>query len=200
MFCKNTEQLLDTLKTNIYRDSLAIISYNKDFVDSSIANLRENFYQIGFDHPALIVDGNKTSDDSASFVPTINTARSVLPKFNISLTAQANATDGSINLNIITVDSFLTADSFQTVDSIYAFIAICQDSIPGILKDFNYICRQLYYFPIALPYPDTLDTTIIFTHSFPVDKLHALSFIQALVSTSKTVYQSATVPFSIVQQ
>lgn len=180
---------------------MAIISYNTDFVDSSIANLREHFYQVGFDHPSLWADGIKApGDDSTAFVGTINTARSVPPKFNITLTAQATASDGSIELNVITVDSFMTADSFQTADSIYAFIAVCQDSVHGNQKDFNYICRRLYFFPIAVPYPDTLDTTISFTHSFPVDKLHAVSFIQTLVNTSKTVYQAATVHFSSLQQ
>lgn len=187
------------MKNNIYRDSLALISYNQDFVDSAITNLRERFYSVGFDHPSLFVDGTKTVDDSASFEPSINLARSIAPKFNLTLDAQATASDGSIHLLIVTADSFMTADSFQAADSIYAFIAVCQDSVHGILKDFNYICRRFYYFPLNLPYPDTLDTTITFTHTYPVGKLRAVAFVQTLVSTSRKVHQAAINPFISLQ-
>jgi hypothetical protein len=74
--------------------------------------------------------------------------------------------------------------------------------VHGVFKDFNYVCRRLYCFPVTLPYADSTDTTITFTHAYPIAKLRAIAFIQNLKNSSpefKKVYQSAAAPFQIRQ-
>ncbi len=78
-----------------------------------------------------------------------------------------------------------------------AFIAICQDSVRGLLKDFNYVCQELYSFPIELSYPDTLDTAITFNHTMPIDKMRAVIFVQNM--DTKEIMHSATKQFEEVQ-
>ncbi len=188
------EQLLDTVKTNVFHDSLALIAYNSTFTDSVFVNMRKKLYE-PFAEPQFVVDGSKITTDSIMSIYTnsINAARSFMPSFNITLDAQSTVTDGSVTLKIVNVDSSLA------LDSVFAFIAVCQDSVEGILKHgFNYVCRNLFYFPISVPYADSTDTTMNFTHSYPVEKLHAVAFIQNLKQSSVQylkVYQAATVQF-----
>jgi hypothetical protein len=188
------EQLLDTIKTNIYRDSLALISYNSTFTDSVFVNMRKKLYE-PFAEPQFVVDGSKITTDSimSIYTSSIDAARSYLPSFNITLDAQGSATDGSITLKIVNVDSSLA------LDSVFAVVSVCQDSVEGILKHgFNYVCRDLFSFPISVPYADSTDTTLSFTHSYPIEKLHAVAFIQNLKQSSTQylkVYQAATVQF-----
>jgi hypothetical protein len=189
--------LLDTLKTNTYHDSLALIAYNSSFTDSTIHNLRFAVYAPLVD-PQLFIDGNKISaNDSTTYKNSINAARTVTPSFNLTLDAQGTTTSGSITFKIVNVDSLLDPDS------VYAFVAVCQDSVDGILLDFNYVCRYLYYFPVSVVFPDSVDTTITFANTYPVEYLHAVAFIQNLKNSSAQhlkVYQAATVPFTSVQQ
>lgn len=80
---------------------------------------------------------------------------------------------------------------------ILAFLAICQDSVRGFLKDFNYVCEEFYSFPIVLSYPDTLDTAITFSHAMPIDKMRAVVFVQNM--GTKEILHSATKQFEEVQ-
>jgi len=188
------EQLLDTVKTNIYHDSLALIAYNSDFTDSVFENMRKKLYE-PFSEPQFIVDGTKITTDSimSIYTSSIDAARSYIPSFNLTLDAQGTATDGSVTIKILNVDSSLV------MDSIFTIIAVCQDSVEGILKHgFNYVCRSLFSFPISVPYADSTDTTLTFTHAYPLEKLHAVAFIQNLKQSSiqyLKVYQAATVQF-----
>jgi hypothetical protein len=72
-----------------------------------------------------------------------------------------------------------------------AFVAICQDSLPG---NFNYVLRQLYSFPVNLVYPDSLDTTIVFTHSIPINKMNSVLFMQDM--NTKKVLQATKTKFT----
>jgi len=188
--------LLDTIKTHSYHDTLALISYHNTFTDTTIRNLRKVLYE-PFVDPQLIVDGNKIqTNDSIAYKNSINAARTITPSLNLTLDAQGTSGNGSVTLKIVNVDSLLA------LDSVYALIAVCQDSVDGVLKDFNYVCRYLFSYPISVPYADSIDTTITFTNAFPVEKLHAVAFIQNLKSSDihfLKVYQAVTVPFSSTQ-
>jgi len=192
------EQLLDTVKTNIYHDSLALIAYNSTFTDSVFENIRKKLYE-PFPEPQFIVDGTKITTDSIMSIYTnsIDAARSFMPSFNLTLDAQGTTTDtGVITLQIVNVDSSLV------LDSVFVFIAVCQDSVVGILKNFNYVCRYIFYYPVSVPYADSTDTTITFTNSYPIEKLHAVAFIQNLKRSSVhflKVYQAVTGLFSSPQ-
>ncbi len=91
----------------------------------------------------------------------------------------------------------ITADSIPE-DLVLAFVAICQDSIPGVLiqRDFNYVCQQLENFPLDLVYPDSLDTTITFSHAIPVDHMRAVVFIQDM--DTKEILHAITKEFEEV--
>jgi hypothetical protein len=115
-------------------------------------------------------------------------AKSDTPQYNLELTAMATANAGSLQVRVITADTIPN-------DLVMGYAAICQDSIPGILlpDSFNYVCLQLYSFPIDLVYPDTLDTTIVFNHAIPVDRMWAVVFVQNM--DTKKVMQAITKQF-----
>jgi len=194
VFCKDTEQLLDTLKTYNYHDTLAIISYNSSFTDSNFINMRKTYYG-DFADPKLFLEGDEIlANDSFTYTNSINTARLVTPSLNLYLDAQATATEGTVILRIVNVDSLLE------LDSIFAFVSVCQDSVDGNLKDFNYVCRDLKYYPVTTTFADSAEDTLtfIFASPYPIAKLHAVAFIQDLNHSSTqflTVYQAVTVPF-----
>jgi hypothetical protein len=130
-------------------------------------------------------------------VNSINAARASTPSLNLTLDAQGTISQGTVKLKIVNVDSLLD------LDSVYALIAVCQDSVVGMLKNFNYVCRYIYYFPFSVSFADSIDTTITFTNAYPVEYLHAVAFIQNLKSSSAQhlkVYQAVTVPFISIQQ
>jgi hypothetical protein len=104
--------------------------------------------------------------------------------------ATATASAGDIQITIITTDTI-------PAGQMLAFAAICQDSIRGNVKDFNYVCEELYRFPIELSFPDTLDTAITFSHAIPVDKMRAVVFVQNM--DTKEIMHSATTQFEEVQ-
>jgi hypothetical protein len=198
VFCRDAEQLLDTLKTYNYHDTLAVISYNSSYTDSSFINMRKVYYG-NFADPQLFLEGDKILvNDSSTYANSINTARMVTPSLNLYLDARATASEGTVILRIVNVDSLLE------LDSVFAFVAVCQDSAHGNLKDFNYVCRDLKYYPVTAAYADSTEDTLTFTFTspYPIAKLHAVAFIQDLNHGSTqflTVYQAVTVPFISAQ-
>ena len=98
-------------------------------------------------------------------------AKADTPLYNLELTATATANTGNLQLMIVTADTIPD-------NQILAFVAISQDSMHGLIKEFNYVCLHLENFALDLVYPDTLDTTIIFNHAIPVDQMRAIVFIQ----------------------
>ncbi len=94
------------------------------------------------------------------------------PYFNLYINnATASPTTGSINLRIVTADTIPD-------DEIVAFVSILEDSLPGWYGTFYHVCRSLLQFPINLTYPDSLDTTITFSHNILVDKMNTVVFVQ----------------------
>ena len=182
------EQALDSLSKEFTDSSLALISYNSSFSPSTINTERRNFYTITSD-PAVIFDGTDSiypaGNYYATFKPFIEAAKTVTPFFNLVITAIADSSFGSVALR------FVTADTLPE-DNIVACLAICQDSIHGI-KDFNYVCYQFYSFPLVMIYPDTLDTTITFSHNLLASKLRAVAFTQDL--DTKEIMQAITTKF-----
>lgn len=129
-------------------------------------------------YPTVVFDGTdevfEPNPDAyfTTFNDHIQAAKTDTPQYNLELTATATPSAGNLGLKIVTADTIPTA-------TIIAHIAICQDSIHGlILPFFDYVCQQLHSFPIDLVYPDSLDTTIVFSHSMPVDQMRAIIFIQ----------------------
>jgi len=110
----------------------------------------------------------------------------VTPFFNLEITATADSAFGNVDLR------FVTADTLPE-NNILGCLAICQDSVDGNLKNFNYVCFQFFSFPLNLVYPDTLDTTITFSHSLLVNKLRAVAFTQN--NDTKEILQAITTKF-----
>jgi len=181
----SAEQALDSLLKK-YGDSLAIVAYHQTFSPPGIDTMRRQYYGNPAD-PTVAIDGKKFFvEDPGAYYQTydqnIRIAQGVVPYYNLSLNATASNTDGNIQLKIV------TGDTIPVGDSIVVFVSVCQDSVAGTLKKFNYVCQILYHFPINLVYPDSLDTTIVFSHSLPVDKMQAVCFIQSI--GSKEVMQA----------
>jgi N-methylhydantoinase B/oxoprolinase/acetone carboxylase alpha subunit len=185
------EQSLDSL-AQIYGDSLVIVSYNYSM--DTIGDQRRVFYQIlTQDDPTVIFDGTDPvfEPNPNAYITTytthINAAKSITPSFNLNINAVASANTGNLQISILPADTFLHP-------SCQAFVEICQDSVSGFSKDFNYVARQIYSFPVNIVYPDSLDTTIVFTHSMPIDKMNGVLFIQDI--NTKKVLQAIKTKFA----
>ncbi len=147
-------------------------------------------------YPTVVFDGTdevfEPNPDAylTTYDAHIQAAKADTPQYNLELNATASPTDGNLELKIVTADTIPTA-------TIVANIAICQDSIHGfILPFFDYVCQQIYSFPLDLVYPDSLDTNIVFSHSIPVDQMTAVIFIQNM--DTKKIMHSITKDFEEV--
>jgi hypothetical protein len=119
----------------------------------------------------------------------IQYAKGAVPICNLYVDAYIDSTDstiGNVYLRIVTTDTLPT-------DSLAACIVICQDSVDGVYKNFNYVCKQFYSFPIDLVFPDSTDTTITFTHNLLAGKLRAVAFAQDI--NTKEILQAITAKF-----
>lgn len=161
-----------------------MICYHVDKIYySSAAEERESFYDTGldvwyaiFDGTEVVREGSPSNFDSV-FTEYIEAARTVTPYFNLYInSAIASQSTGSIDLRIVTADTI-------PEDDIIAFVGIMEDSLPGVDLygvDFYHVCRSLFSFPVELTYPDSIDTTITFTHNILTDKMKTVVFIQNL--------------------
>lgn len=164
-----------------------IISYNHSFspVLPEIEE-RKQYYGVQL-YPTVVFDGsdvvfepNPNAYDT-TFNQHIQAAKSVTPIYNLHLNAFATSTTGTLEIAIVSADTLHH-------DSVFAFVTVCEDSITGLVGTFNYVIRQFYTFPINLFYPDSLDTTITFSHSMPVNKMRGVLFMQDM--HSKKVLQA----------
>jgi hypothetical protein len=190
----SAEQALDSLVEE-YGDSLAVISYNYlpafPYTPPEIHDARWDFYSMGME-PSIMVDGTDSVYAQGNYYTVfksyLEAARTVVPLFNMEITATADSGFGSVALR------FVTADTLPG-NNLIGCLAICQDSTRNIFNnfDFNYICKKFYSFPLNLVYPDTLDTTVTFTHNLLVNKLRAVAFVQDL--DTKEILQAITTKF-----
>lgn len=157
--------------------------------ESSFAKERWAFYDtvdviipsVVFDGSDVVYEEDRTKYDSV-FTAYIEVARTVTPYFNLYInSASASQTVGSIDLRIVTADTL-------PEDEIVAFVVITEDSLSGVFEPFCHVCRFGLQFPVTLTYPDTLDTTITFSHNIPPEKLKTVIFIQDM--DTKEVMQS----------
>jgi hypothetical protein len=171
------------------------VSYNYSL--DTIGEQRRVFYQIlTQDDPTVIFDGTDPvfEPNPSAYITTytahISAAKSIAPSFNLNLNAVASVNTGSLQISILPADTFLHP-------SCRAFVEICQDSVSGVSKDFNYVARQIYSFPVNIIYPDSLDTIVNFTHSMPIDKMRGVLFIQDI--NTKKVLQATKTKFTEVK-
>jgi len=186
--------MLDSL-SGLYGDSLAIISYNHTFSSQAVIGPRDSLYLSPI-YPTAIFDGTDEvfEPDPSAFFTTydahIVAAKADTPSYNLNLTATATVNAGDLQIRIVTAD---TIPSGQMI----AYVAICQDSLRGLSKNFNFVCQQMYNFPVDLAYPDSLDTVITFDHALPVDKMRAVVFVQDM--NTKKIMHSITKQFEEVE-
>lgn len=185
----------------MYGDSLAIISYNHTYSNPVVSSERSSFYD-GPVWPTAIFDGTDEvfEQNTSAFITTYNAhiyaAKADTPIYYFELTAAATELTGEVQITFATIDTMPEGQMF-------AFVAICQDSVRGNVKDFNYVCEELYSFPLDLvAVPDTVDTayfdtTITFNHMMPIDKMRAVVFVQNM--DTKKIMHSATKHFEEVQ-
>lgn len=179
--------------SRFYGDSLVIISYNHDF-DIPTNESRRQFYTVSLpDEPIVCFDGTDRvfEPNPAAYYTTFNqhiqAAKSVVPSYNLKLSGNATVSNGQLQIKI------LPADTLQR-DSVAAFVAICEDGVRGNLGgSFNYVIRQFYAFPANISYPDSIDTTVTFSHSIPINLMSGVLFVQDL--NSKKVLQATKTEF-----
>ena len=177
---------------------MAIVSYNHSFCPATIRDERSDLYGIDvINYPTTVFDGTdevfEPNLDSllSSYDQHIQAAKTDTPQYNLELAAMATQSAGNLELNIVTTGTIPEA-------TILAYVAICQDSVHGVfLPFFNYVCQQLYSFPLDLVHPDTLDTMITFSHSIPVEHMTAIVFIQNM--DTKKIMHAITSRFEEVQ-
>jgi hypothetical protein len=146
--------------------------------------------------PTAFFDGTDEvfEPDPNAFITTytahITAAKADTPRYNLELMASATTSAADVQIMIVTTDTIPEGQML-------AFVAICQDSVRGALKDFNYVCEELHSFPLELSYPDTLDTAVTFSHAMPIDKMRAVVFIQNM--DTKEIMHSVTKKFEEVK-
>lgn len=166
----------------IYGDSLAVISYNSTFTPYTIDSARGVYYAVTpADHPTVVFDGtdrvfesNQNMYDTV-FNQHIIAAKADTPLFNLTFSASSSVDSTYLQIKIVTADTIPD-------DLVSAFVVITEDSIHGMTKHFNYVCEQMQNFDVSLVYPDSLDTTIIFTPAIPSSRRHVVLFVQDMDS------------------
>ena len=156
-----------------------IISYHTNWTYQSTAAVeREEYYATGLIVPYAIFDGTivvwEPSPDAyyPRYAQADSIARAVEPLFNIDiLDATASTTTGSIEMRLVPTDTLPD-------DELAVFAAVVEDTLPGAYTSFMHVCRDLYKFPWQLSYPDSLDTTITFSHDIPVNQMKVVVFVQ----------------------
>jgi hypothetical protein len=171
---------------------LVIISYNHTFDIPENITRRQWYLGQTFSYPKLIVDGVVVPIDVPSYPPEssyyttynqhIVSAKSYVPGYNLYLDGTATSSSGNLHIKIVPADTLHR-------DSVYAFVAVCEDSVLGDLGSrFNFVCRKFYSFPINIVYPDSFTTSINFSHSIPIGKITGVLFVQNL--NTKEVLQA----------
>jgi hypothetical protein len=156
-----------------------VISYHTyETYQTPIAVEREQYYATGLITPFVVFDGTNSVFETnfqayvTRYKQAYDVARSVAPLFNLEIiSASASATAGSIELRVITADTI-------PGDDIMLFASILEDSLPGAYTTFTSVCRDLLGFTVQMAYPDTLDTTITFSHAIPVHLMTTVVFVQ----------------------
>ena len=156
-----------------------MISYHVNWTYQSTAAVeREAYYATGEIVPFVIFDGVLVVWEASPtayygrYAQADTVTRAVASLFNISiLDATASATTGSMALRIVPSDTLPD-------DELRVFTAVLEDSLPGAYTTFMHVCHEMYSFPWQRSYPDSLDTTITFAHSIPVDRMKAVVFVQ----------------------
>lgn len=145
---------------------------------SPAAEEREQYYATGEFPPFVIFDGTTVVWEASPsayygrYAQADTVARSATSLFNIYiLDATASATTGSIDLRIVPTDSLPD-------DELMVCAAVLEDTLAGAYTTFMHVCRELYAFPWQLAYPDSLDTTITFSHNIPVGRMNTVVFVQ----------------------
>ncbi|MEO0074652.1 MAG: hypothetical protein ABIK31_00885 [candidate division WOR-3 bacterium] len=176
-----------------YGDSIVIVSYNHS-VQPELPQIQErmNYYNI-LAYPTVVFDGtdvvfeNNPNAYDTVFNQHYIVAKSIVPSYNLELTGSVTVNSGQLHLKIGAADTIRH-------DSVYAFIAICEDSIRGDLGGtFNFVVRQLTTIPINVSYPDSLDTIINFNHNIAPPKMRGVVFLQD--RQSKKILQAIKTKF-----
>ena len=107
------------------------------------------------------------------FKRSIDSARTVLPKFAIMLDAHASVSQGTITINIISCTEIPYGD-------INGFLCVLEDSLDDWYGSYRRVVRDLYQFPLVITATDTFDTIITFDHGYSTNKMSAVVFIQDL--------------------
>ena len=164
---------------NARGDSLVVISYHVgQTYQTAAAEERELYYAAGVFPPYVIFDGTVVVWEASPnayygrYAQADTVARAVPSLFNIFiLDASASASTGSIELRLVPTDTLPD-------DELTVFAAVLEDTLAGAYGTFMHVCRELYAFPWQLSYPDSLDTTISFSHSIPVNRMKTVVFVQ----------------------
>jgi hypothetical protein len=164
---------------NARGDSLVVISYHTEWTYQSTAAVeREEYYATGEIIPYVIFDGTVVVWEASPsayygrYAQSDSVARTVESLFNIHiLDATASATTGSLDLRFVPSDTL-------SDDNLMVFVAVLEDTLAGAYDTFMDVCRELYAFPWHLAYPDSLDTTITFSHNIPVSRMNTVVFVQ----------------------
>ncbi|MBN2619986.1 hypothetical protein JXB22_02760 [candidate division WOR-3 bacterium] len=160
---------------------------------NQVAQQREAYYEPSvvvpfaiFDGTNVVWEGNPTAYEDV-YTEAFTIARTVTPLFNITITDPVTSvTQANFKLELVPTDTLPD-------DEVCAFIAICEDSLPGAYTTFMHLCRGLQEIPLSIAYPDTMNESVIFSHTIEAQRLSAVVFIQDV--DTKEILQSAMTRF-----
>jgi hypothetical protein len=129
---------------------------------NQVAQQRETYYEPGVVVPFAIFDGTNVVWEANPnayedvYTEAFTIARTVTPLFNISIADPVTSeTQASFELELVPTDTLPD-------DELCAFVAICEDSLPGAYTTFMHLCRDLQEIHLSIVYPDTLNEPVVF--------------------------------------
>jgi len=193
------EQALDSLKKNVYQDSLAIVAYHwRTSIDTvtpeEVVDTRAELYDIEYQGRAeIFVDGNFHVEEEIpenfgkAFSEAIDYQKGFPPIYDLAISYRLNQDQSLVFVSIFATDT--------PPGPVRFFIAVAEDSVMiGIPPTrYDYVVRSLIPDPSGSPlniaYAESLDTAFAFENRWNADKIHIIGFIQDL--SSKHILQAA---------
>lgn len=184
--CWLGEQVLDSLKSERYPDSLALIFYHwrseHDTFSPPEINNRGEWYGCDIDEFVGFFDGTfrvqeENPDKFAErFIEAIEFQKGEIPPLDISIDFSIEKENGQIKVTLFATDTLPSGDN-------RLFITITEDSL---VDDFgniiNYVTRAVLPdwqgLPIKVAYAESLETTFTFINHWKSDNLTIIGFIQ----------------------
>lgn len=182
---------MDSLKQNLYYDSLAIIAYHwrtplDTLTPEDVIKHRSELYDIQYQgRGEVFIDGSyhvieeNPQKFGEVYRQVIELQRGYAPPYDLSITYTLTQDQGTIHVSIFATDT-------PPADPQRLFLSIAEDSITLMGITYNYVARAMIPdtggIPISLAYAESLDTSFAFVNNWDPERIAIIGFIQEMES------------------